>query len=597
MKKRKLPSNYKVQFISKGDFITCITDLIAEDRALIPDNRQIFRSSRYDIKDFQVFINERYQGEKILFADDFWHKTWKDEYIIANSDFDKEGIKALLEILNIPVLYFFELAFSGLSIWRFEASGKSTRTFNREFIPKQNTYNLNNLYFDPYIDLNGNDLDKHFMMFFQRALEDIRINPNLDIVFGGEFVWANDISCYISSLVNLDDLQSAKFYLDYSGLFQGLVSDSGSSTKLALLHRDFFIPDLVYSSKVPEKPGEIFKKGVANRVQFEKNALNLIGVEASEVCDDFEFRQKTGILLYGKGELKVIKSSNRLTPIISQAEIIIRPDKVVQYYDEEIQFHRKDRKVKFLKIFDYHQVDAIKNVRLKVVDGEYVNTKQEICRYLKTGSLLEKRFFSSVEGVIDLSEMSLGYIIIRQSKEKQVKVRNQAYVKIRSRAIFGKEVYGVLGEDVFYVPNLDKESFEKCIQEGGKSIVCRTIDQEMFNAVIEYNLSKLLTICIIDGIGFKTKGDFVFEGFSGFNIYLNEKSNSVFVGLPQKRGNFYQNCKTPNETLFRIGSEVRLINRDHWGEYARIVGVDNIGSKIQIKGNKKSSESSIINII
>jgi len=609
LKKKILPSKFtKIHFVARGDFITCITELIPiESSALKPGKSTVFRTSRFALNDFQSSIQEDYPEQKVLFAKNINSKIYQGEYINRSQIFDQRALEVFMEILGHDSskedFFIIRLEHKGISVYKINKQGECEKVSEKYFSYPEYSQNLNNLIFDPCSDLHGKNPDTEYIKLFKDATASLNKFKSLNVLMVGEFIWSNDMSVLVEEILKNKNLGKAQIFIDKNGLVEALLSEAGYTTILGYLYKSFFIPDIFYTSEIPvNRRIKVYSDRGEREVLLFEDRMNVVPIKENELIDLYDFKEKRAFIIIGKG--KITEEKGFLEKLEEKLQIA-RKDIFFEYVDGEILFERNIGKRLSIKIFDYSELENTKNLKLDVVDGERVKIGQKLCSYSKFGSVLEKRVVSTINGQIDLSKVNFGYIIVSEKKRKAIKIKNQAYIHIRARHVFGSNVDGLLDEDIKYVPNIDKDGYEKFIQKGYKAIITRRIEKRLFLDVLEFKLENLVALVLLEGIEIPIGENvpFIFDELRHFNVSINSETKSVDVGLPKKRGNFYSSRGLNGSaypgfkprTTYKINEKIRVIDRVNWGDYAKIIDINT--NKVKLKHKKGISQLDIINII
>lgn|GEM_PF-5124521 len=594
MRKNKLPlTSEKISYIARGDFFTIATTFLSDNGALQIKKSQIVRTSRFNTKDFQEYLDLEFEDSKILFAKEVDHRKFKDEYICREQEFAEDSFSILGEVLAVDNFLYLNIDFDKINIWSFQ--NKTLENIEKKINEgASHLNNINNSRFDAFIHIDtpkSNGLEDQILKLLEeKKLEDYEL-----LIIGGEYIWGNNLVCFLEKIFNLKQVQKLKVILDNMAIFEGLLSKGGFQTKLKYLHKEMFAPALFHIGKLPKDNKIELKSPKGTRqILLEENCLNIVKYNPKERAEFAGLAEKGGLLFVGKGSMDISKCK---LPNPDK-EQLLRQDYLVDFVEEKEDFEYVNKQRRGIKIFDYTLKRTVKDIGLDVIEGEFVKKGTGICKYKQLGALVERRVRSPIEGQVDLSHVNAGYIFINSRDKKKSKLKAHSYVRIRPRMIIGQRVEGLLDENIKYVSSLTKKNYENFVQKGIEAIICRSIEKGLFLDIEEFSLDKLVSVVILEGIDIKVGKGFLLDSFGQFNVVIDEKDLVVKIGLPKKVGNFYEDFwkkEFGNQKEYRIDEQVKLIHEEYWGEYAEVTSKK--GKKLKLRHGGGVLESDIVNLM
>ncbi|MBN1331727.1 hypothetical protein JW978_02450 [Candidatus Dojkabacteria bacterium] len=577
--KIKLPTSQKnITFFAKGDFFLNTLTFEWGAKGLIQKNASIERISRFNQDDLQTHIADTCDNEVIFFAKNINYRqnpSWS--YIKREKTLERQSFEVLSRIYSTDKIQGFKIGFKEVSFFNYFAKNNTLEVKSEKVdLTTLDPSLLNNFLFDPYVDLeNRSQIEEPVIKAFEKLLEKIEVSGM--IVMMGEFVWADKMNSFIEILLkkSFQDKTTGEFdlLLDENGLWEGVLSELPEENELKYLNKENFNKNLILVSKI--EIGRTLKINSNN--EFESNRV-LHPDPDHWVYSDFQNnesyggRKYKGVLFGNKGKIKNFSSMNKL--------LKKRKDNVFEYYNEELKVKVDHSNVSKIRVFDYSNPDSFEKLEIGVIEGETVRKNQK----------LGNHFSSSIEGLIDLSDLKKGYILVRQmGQQKTKKFKN--YLKLRPKIIFGENFEGSFDKDGVIVSNLYKTDFETFIRNGKKLIVADSIDLGLFNDIVDFDLGSLITIVILGGIDLTGLANPIKQVLKDSFVVVSPQRNDVLIA---GRGNGeVQVIKKQNK--LRVGQNVRIIHPKNWGTCATIVSLKN--DLVGIKTDAKLDEIKTINLI
>ncbi len=567
MKTKLSNLNSKEVFVAQGHFFAVYTEFLTIPRNTFTIHDSfITRISRFNQEDFQKDLIKRFPKSRfILFSKDiFYKKNYEVKFDYIPQKFDFTNFAILNKILNQKRIILVDVNYQYVHIYQYE-NKKVRRIYEKELNIvnyDNNTSKLNNVLFDPVVS-------KAYLNDFADIWGNIKkISHNTVIIFTGEYVWSNSKNSLLNALLYYKIFDNIHVIIDEFGIYKALLSVSAIKTNLRLLDRSFFVYDFILTGKNPSSVvGEIYS--------FKPSKYGKLDLDVFKAKDGRKITFKDSPLLpvdtivqvKGKANVKHVDFGDLTKDIKAKPRSDLRVE-ICNVNRGKLQFEYIDQVA--LQIFDYTRVDRMQDVTLDIVNKEHISKGDRLCKYREFGSLLEKKFFSPISGRVDLDKFNFGFIFVNKKSQKY-SFSYSSMIKIRPVFSVGKNVIGLLNKNIRYVTNLDKEKFQKYVQNGAVAIIARTITTELFFQILEFSLYNLCTIVILDGISLNILKD---------NHILTQLSDNIACQiLPDKNiiqlyGDFKKSVICLDKTtchFYKTNDKVRIIHEKYWGEEAYFV--------------------------
>lgn len=532
--------------VNRGRFFSNIVQLEQDEGgALKISSSFVIRTSRLNLSDYYSFLRNNINSSIALVSDAFIPKeSLLDEEIERTKEVRDISIEVLSQAFNRDNIIFLILDYKHLNILEYHNGGISTQK-----VPFVSEYgDINNGLFDPYVVGREEYIDSGWHELFQKEVYK-KLHSNTTVVLMGEVIWGNASNNMLEHLINRSE-NDIEFVIDKYGVLEALLYGIPKHTNLHYLDKSLFVPQVkhILSNK---KTLEIDTNLSTKRQFYLSDKGNSIELREDEFFKDVEYKY----VLVNRPKLKDIDFE------FDHIGYRARQDWFIETGGElVIKFNYRNRN--FVGDLNYGS-----RINPHVIEGEYVKSGQLLGTYKK--GLFTREIKSNISGNVSLKHINLGIIEIMH-EDSNVNAHFDSSFTVRPRIILGESAVGYYKKDIIFVPELTSKNISKFVQSSPRAILCGAIEEALFRSVKKNRLDNVFTIVVLDGIDVDvSESSFLDIIKSGTLMNISERDNIISIGISSVSkvlaGKYNRNDK------YSIGKNIRIIDPNFWGKYARIV--------------------------
>jgi len=564
----KLPNEKTMTFVAKGKFFSNFTDLVQnETGALQLGSCSVVRTSRFNATDFSSYLESTLEDYLLFSSDlDYSPKTHR-EHITRDFGINRVSAEILAEVFGVKCILSINISFDRVVCNVIQENYiRSESTFLQ--IDEKFNGNLNNYFFDPLVESNPDYIDLYVKSLFNKLLDKLKGVQTDLIILQGEYVWTNSSNSLLEILIRRGYINQPIF-IDKTAILEALLADPPIDSTLKMIHKSFFTPHFLYTGKNSSSKIQVGQKGT---VYLDENKVNVVPLKESQTYLGSYTGARIRNLLVGKGDIKDPLS-------IDEIDYLPREDFMMSYVNIPGSFTIQEDAKYGIEL----RKKDIDNIDPQTIEGEFVEVGQVLAQSSSTLGLNTHEYHAHKEGYVSFKYIKDGYIFIYPSRERTYKsVKVKSAVVFRPRLILGRSFAGYLNKNIKYVSDLNLETYSKFIQMGAETIICRSIDTNLFWQVIRQGRHKFCSIVILDGIDIEIDNSrFVFDFLDNEPLFIDGDKQIVTLGIKSNTHTFFENFVSISDSKYKVGNKIRVIDNQRWGEYVRIISIDGGDMKIR----------------
>lgn len=579
----KLPKEKKITFVAKGKFFSRFTDLLQnETGALEPSSCSVVRTSRFNPADFSNYLSKSLDNYVLFSSDSDFLPKYEYEHIPRDLGINRVSAEIVSEVIGAKSILNLNIGFDRVVSQIIRGTTISSQTESLVIDEKFNG-DLNNYFFDPFVDNAPSYIDSYVRYLLEKVLDKLQ-GVDVDfIVLSGEYVWTNSSNSLLEILIRRN-YHNTRIYVDKTGIMEALLSDTPVDSTLKMLHKSFFIPDFTYLGKNHDSYIEITNSDKV-KIPLKDTEINVVPLKEEQVYMKSYDGKYVKNLLIGRGNLN---SELELDNI----NYIERKDYVLNYLGGFSEFIVQNQGKYGIEI----RKGDLNNIEQQALEGEFVESGQVVALASSRFGLNTNEYYAHKEGYVSFKYLKDGFIFIYPEREETYdKLKVKSTVVMRPRLVLGEDFSGFLNKNIKYISELNVDTYRRFIQSGAQAVICRSIDENSFWQVIREGWHKYCGLVILDGIGVKADSSrYVFDFLVQSPVVIDGTTQTLVLGFTEATDTFLKDIMPDEDSRYKVGRRVRVIDNQRWGEYVRIVSKKKNSVKVR---SKNFNEIKIINLL